>query len=107
LYFKQAMENAGQWAAVEPKVARADSVRAALALVERGEATLGVVYGTDAAITKKVKILGTFPASLNDPIVYPFALIAGQDTPAARAFLDAVKGSEAKAVFAKYGFKVD
>lgn len=107
LYFKQAMERSGQWAAVEPKVARADSVRAALALVERGEVPFGVVYGTDAAVSKKVKVVGVFPATMHDPIVYPFALIAGHDTPAARAFLETLKGEAAKAVFTRFGFKVD
>ncbi|MCR6630971.1 MAG: molybdate ABC transporter substrate-binding protein [Magnetospirillum sp.] len=107
LYFKQAMERANQWKAVEPKLARAESVRAALTLVERGEAPIGVVYATDAAISKKVKVVGTFPASLHDPIVYPFALVTGKETPAAKAFLDYVKTNESKGVFAKYGFKVN
>lgn len=107
LYFKQAMERSGQWKAVEPKIAGADSVRAALALVERGEAPLGVVYATDAAVSKKVKVLGSFPASMHDPIVYPFALVAGRPNPAAKAFLEYVRGDSAKGVFAKYGFKVN
>lgn len=107
LYFKQAMERAGQWPAVEAKVARADSVRAALAFVERGEVPFGVVYATDAAVSKKVKVVGVFPDTMHDPIVYPFALIAGKETPAAKAFLDYVRGPTAKGVFAKYGFKVN
>lgn len=107
LYFKQAMERAGQWPAVERKIAGAESVRAALALVERGEAPLGVVYATDAAVSKKVKVIGAFPDSMHAPIVYPFALIAGKETPAAKAFLDFVRGDAAKGVFAKYGFKVN
>ena len=107
LYFKQAMERAGQWAAVAPKVAAADSVRAALAFVERGEVPFGVVYATDAAISKKVKVVGTFPDTMHDPIVYPFALIAGNETAAAKAFLDFIRTNESKGVFAKYGFKVN
>jgi molybdate transport system substrate-binding protein len=107
LYFRQAMERSGQWGKVEPKVARTDSVRAALAFVERGEAALGVVYATDAAVSKKVKVIGTFPATMHDPIVYPFALVAGEDSAAARAFLDYVRGNAAKGVFARYGFKVN
>lgn len=107
IYFKQAMERANQWKDVEPKVARADSVRAALALVERGEAPLGVVYETDAAISKKVKIVGAFPGTMHDPIIYPFALIAGQEKPAAKAFLDYLKTNEAKGVFVRYGFKIN
>ena len=107
IYFKQAMERAGQWAAVDAKLARADSVRSALAFVERGEATLGVVYATDAAVSKKVKVVGVFPDTMHDPIVYPFALIAGKETPAAKAFLDFVRTNESKGVFARYGFKVN
>lgn len=107
LYFKQAMERNGQWSKVAPKIAAADSVRAALAFVERGEAPLGVVYATDAAVSKKVKVIGTFPDTMHDPIVYPFALIAGKETPAAKAFLETIRTPEAKGVFAKYGFKVN
>lgn len=107
LYFRQAMERSGQWQKVEPKIAGAESVRAALALVERGEAPLGVVYATDAAVSKKVKVVGTFPGTLHDPIVYPFALVAGKQSPAAKAFVDFVRTPEAKGVFAKYGFKVN
>ena len=107
LYFRQAMERSGQWKAVEAKIAGADSVRAALAFVERGEVPLGVVYATDAAVTKKVKVVGVFPETMHDPIVYPFALVAGKETPAARAFLEFLRGAEAKGVFVKYGFKVN
>jgi len=107
IYFKQAMERAGQWASVEPKLARADSVRSALAFVERGEVPLGVVYATDAMVSKKVKVVGVFPDSMHDTIVYPFALIAGKETAGARAFLDFVRSPEAKGVFAKSGFKVN
>lgn len=107
LYFRQAMERAGQWKAVEAKIAGTESVRAALALVERGEAPLGVVYATDAAVSKKVKVVGTFPGTMHDPIVYPFALVAGKETPAAKALLDFVRTDAAKGVFARYGFKVN
>jgi molybdate transport system substrate-binding protein len=107
IYFRQAMERSGQWKSVEPKVARTDSVRAALALVERGEVPFGIVYETDAAISKKVKIVGAFPGTMHDPIIYPFALIAGQEKPAAKAFLDYLKSAEAKGVFVRYGFKIN
>lgn len=105
-YFKAAMESSGQWAAVAPKVASADSVRAALTFVERGEVPYGVVYGTDAAVSKKVKVVGTFPDTMYGQIVYPFAQISGQETPASKALLDFVQSNEAKGIFAKFGFKV-
>jgi len=82
-------------------------VRAALAFVERGEAPLGVVYATDAMASKKVKVVGRFPATMHDPVVYPFALVAGRQTPSAHAFLDFVRSAEAKGVFARHGFRIN
>ncbi len=105
-YGKQALEKLGIWKDVEPKVARSKDVRAALTLVERGEAPFGVVYATDAAITDKVKVVGTFPEDTHPPIVYPAALVIGKDTPGAKSFLNLLKGKEARAVFEKYGFTV-
>lgn len=107
LYFRQAMERAGQWQKVSARIAATDSVRAALAFVERGEVPLAVVYATDAAVSKKVKVVGIFPDTMHDPIVYPFALIAGKESAAARAYLDNLRTNEAKGVFARYGFKVN
>ncbi len=104
IYGKQALEHLGLWKAVEPKVARSKDVRAALTLVERGETPFGIVYATDAAISDKVKIVGTFPADTHPPIVYPVALVKGKDTAVAKSFLDFLKTNEAKAVFKKYGF---
>ncbi|OJX68627.1 molybdate ABC transporter substrate-binding protein [Magnetospirillum sp. 64-120] len=106
LYFKKAMETAGQWDKVKGRVAAADSVRGALAFVERGEVPYGVVYGTDAAVTSKVKVVGTFPDTLYGQIVYPFGQVSGKETAGSKAFLQFVQSAEAKGVFAKYGFKV-
>ncbi len=106
IYGKQALEKLNAWESIKDKVARAKDVRAALALVERGEALLGVVYATDAAITDKVKVVGVFPEDSHPPIVYPAALVAGGETPAAKTFLDFLKTPEAKNVFEKYGFTV-
>ena len=105
-YGKAALENLGVWASVEANVVRGDNVRNALAFVERGEAAAGIVYATDAALTKKVVVVGTFPESSHEPISYPLAVLAGHDTPAARAFRDFLLGAEAKAVYRKYGFAV-
>lgn len=105
LYARQALEKLGQWAAVEPRLARAESVRAALALVEHGEAPLGIVYATDAAESRKVRVAAEIPESLHEPILYPVALVAGGDTPAARAFLGFLQSPEARAVFARHGFR--
>ena len=106
IYGKQALEALGVWQSVEGNVARASNVRAALVLVERGEAPFGIVYATDAAITKKVKVVGVFPENSHPPIVYPAALVAGHETPEARSFLEFLKTPQARAIFEKYGFSV-
>ena len=80
-------------------------MRAALALVERGEAPLGIVYKTDAAIAKDVKVLATFPEDSHSPITYPVALIRGHETPASIHCLAWLLGDEAGAIFSRYGFE--
>jgi molybdate transport system substrate-binding protein len=106
LYARQALEHLGLWDDVAPRLAAAADVRAALALVDRGEAPLGIVYATDAAIADGVAVIGTFPADSHAPITYPFALVAGEATPAARAFFDHLTGPEAAATLAAAGFTV-
>ncbi len=104
-YAKAALTKLGIWAKVEAKVASAENVRGALALVARGEAPLGVVYSTDAASEPKVKIVAAFPAHTHPAIVYAVALTnAGKDNPKAKAFLDFLMSEKARAIFAKYGF---
>ena len=107
LYAKQALENLGQWQPVQAKLARADSVRTALSFVERGEAPYGIVYATDAAISKKVKVVAAFPGNLHDPVVYPVGLVAGRNNAAAKAYVEFLKSPAAKEIFVKYGFKVN
>jgi len=104
LYARQALEKLGVWSAVQDRLARVDSPRAALALVERGEVPLGIVYTTDAAISPKVKVVGIFPADSHPPVVYPAALVAGPLPPSARAFLEFMGAPAAKAIWQKYGF---
>jgi molybdate transport system substrate-binding protein len=105
-YTQAALEKLGVWAEVQGKLAPADSVRAALTFVERGETPFGIVYATDAAMSDKVKVVGVFPEDSHPPVVYPVALIKGQDTAEAKAFLAFLQGAEAKAIFQKYGFAV-
>ena len=92
---------------VAPRLAATEDVRAALLLVERGEAPVGIVYGTDAAVSKAVMVAGTFPASSHDPVSYPFAVVKSGDTPEARALLTFLEGPEARLVFVQRGFKVE
>src|SRR4030081_2946182 len=103
-YAKAALEKLGAWQAAEPKFAMAESVRAALTLVARGEAALGLVYSTDAGVEPGVKVVGTFPADSHPAIIYPVAATttAKAETSDYLAFL---RSSAAKAILEKYGFK--
>jgi len=102
-YARAALAKLGSWTAVEPKMAMVDNVRAALALVARGEAALGIVYATDAKVEPNVKVVGTFPADSHPAIVYPVALTATAKPDAAR-YLDYLRSQAAKDIFDKYGF---
>ena len=102
-YAKAALEKLGAWQAAEPKFAMADNVRAALTLVARGEAVLGIVYATDARIEPGVRIVGTFPADSHPAIIYPVAATATAKAEAA-GYLAFLRSSEAKAILEKYGF---
>ena len=102
-YAKAALEKLGAWQAAEPKFAMADSVRAALTLVARGEAALGIVYSTDAKVEPGVKIVGTFPADSHPPIIYPVAATTTAKTEAAD-YLAFLRSSAAKTILEKYGF---
>jgi len=103
-YAKAALTALGVWSGVAAKVAPAENVRAAMALVERGAAPLGIVYATDARASKSVRIVGTFPATSHPPIRYPVALLKAsrhKDAVGFRAFLLSKQG---RAIFARHGF---
>jgi molybdate transport system substrate-binding protein len=102
-YAKAALDKLGIWKTVEPKVAMAENVRAALALVARGEAALGIVYETDAKIEPNVKIVGHFPAGSHPPIVYPAAQTIKAKPTAAR-YLAYLHSGTAVVGFERYGF---
>ena len=106
IYGKQALESLGAWASVAPKVARSKDVRAALVLVERGEVPLGIVYATDAAISKKVKVVAMFPVDSHPSITYPVALVAGKASTGAQTFIEFLKTQDAREIFEKYGFSL-
>ncbi|GBU13655.1 molybdate ABC transporter periplasmic binding protein [Enterobacterales bacterium] len=104
IYAKEALQKLGAWTTLEPRLARASDVRAAMALVEREEAPLGIVYGSDALASQKVKVVGVFPASSHKPVEYPMAVVKGHENPEVTAFYDYLKTPAASAIFKHYGF---
>ena len=102
-YGKAALERLGAWPAIAPHVVRAENVRAALALVERGAAPFGIVYATDARASPAVRVVGLFPATSHPPIRYPLARVKGGSAEA-EAFRRFLLGAEARATFGRAGF---
>jgi molybdate transport system substrate-binding protein len=102
-YAKAALEKLGVWDEVSRRVAAAENVRAALLLVARGEAPLGVVYETDARSERAVSVLDRFDAALHPPIVYPAALLRGSGAQGA-GYLAYLASAQAMALFEKHGF---
>lgn len=105
-YGKAALQKLGGWDKVRGRIAQADNVRAALLLVARGEAPLGIVYTTDAAAEPKVKVIATFPEDSHPPIIYPVAVTRDSSNPDAQSFLNYLRSADPRAAFEKQGFTV-
>lgn len=103
-YGKAALTALGVWPQVEAKVARGDSVRAALAFVERGEAPFGIVYETDAKASRGVRIVGVFPEGSHPPITYPVARLTSSTSAEAEGFRLFLISATGRALFQSYGF---
>lgn len=103
-YAKAAFENLGMWDALKSRTAEAENVRAALLLVARGEAPLGVVYGSDAKAEPRVRVLAVFPPGSHPLIVYPVARIRASTQPRAAEFVRWLQSPEASAIFRAHGF---
>jgi molybdate transport system substrate-binding protein len=103
-YGRAALEALGVWDSVKGRIVQAENVRAALLLVARGEAPLGIVYESDAVSDPSVTRVGTFPENTHPRIVYPIAVTSDSTKPAAYAFVDMLKTPEAHAVFEEQGF---
>ncbi|MBO9497839.1 MAG: molybdate ABC transporter substrate-binding protein [Novosphingobium sp.] len=103
-YGKAALLNLRLWEFAEDRLAPGENVRAALALVERGEAPLGIVYGSDAEASDKVRVVATFPDSSHPPILYPAAVLKAAKSADAQPFLEFLHGEAAQAIFARHGF---
>jgi molybdate transport system substrate-binding protein len=106
MYGKAALVSLGLWSSVAGQVAQVDNVRAALLLVARGEAPLGIVYASDANAEDNVSVIGVFPANSHPPIIYPAAVTAQSTHPRALPLLDYLSSDAARAVFVKHGFQV-
>jgi molybdate transport system substrate-binding protein len=105
-YAKAALISLGVWDSIEPRIVSADNVRAALNFVAKREVPLGVVYRSDAVSEPAVRIVDTFPDASHAPIVYPAAIVAEHDTPAARKLLALLRAPSSQAIFARHGFDV-
>ena len=105
-YARQALRALGWWPALKHRLAPAPDVRAALLYVERGECEAGVVYATDAAVSRRVRVAAELPDSLHAPIRYPAAVVAGRDSPAVRRLVRRLRSPGAAEVFRRHGFTV-
>ncbi|KAB7767502.1 molybdate ABC transporter substrate-binding protein [Xanthomonas maliensis] len=103
-YAAAALRHLKQWESLRPRLAEADSVRAALMLVARGEAPLGIVYGSDAQAEPKVRVVAVLPEDSHPPILYPVAALQGARQSEASAFVRWLASAPAKAIFARRGF---
>ncbi len=104
-YGRAALEGLGVWGEVAPKVARAENVRAALALVARAETPFGIVYRTDALAERRVRIVGEFARALHPEIVYPAAIVASSRSKIAYEYLRYLRSHAALAVWQRHGFE--
>lgn len=105
-YARTALEALGLWQALAPRAAESENVRAALLLVARGEAPLGIVYASDARAEPRVRVLATFPETTHPPITYPAARVTRSRHPAAVDFIAWLESAEAGAVFRDHGFSL-
>lgn len=105
IYAQQVLSSLGVWDDVRPHLAPTNNARSALALVERGEASLGMVYQTDAQSSDKVTTLTVFDASLHNTIHYP--LLRLTDKPSNQTFIDYVTSPTGKSILARYGFTTE
>lgn len=103
-YGMAALQRLGAWDAVAPRFVRAENVRAALALVERGAAPYGIVYATDARASAGVRVAGLFPAASHPPIRYPLARLKASTNPEAEGFRRFLLSREGRGIFVRYGF---
>ena len=107
IYAREYLERAGLWSAVQRKIVPLDNVRAALSAVESGDVEAGIVYQTDATISKKVRIAYRVPKQNAPAISYPVAVLrSSTQLPAAKQFVRYLQSAESRRVFQRFGFIV-
>ena len=107
VYSKAFLEKENLWAEIEPKVVPVDNVRAALAAVESGTIEIGMVFKTDAALSRKVKVVYEIPAATGPKISYPMAVVKdSKQVESAKKFVEYLSSDDAAKIFEKYGFIV-
>lgn len=107
IYARQALESMGLWDALSPLAVRMKDVRAALLLVQRGEAAAGIVYASDAQGDSRLRIAGIFPEDSHDPIRYGAAILKDGDREAAQRLLDFLRGQKSGEIFRRHGFRLE
>ncbi len=105
-YAKQAFTKLGYWDSLQKNIVTAANVRDVLSFVSRGEALLGVVFGTDAIADKNVTVVAEFPSNTHDDISYPVAVIKDNSNNEVKKLYNFLISDEAKKIYEKYGFKV-
>jgi molybdate transport system substrate-binding protein len=103
-YARASLQRLGAWDAVAPRVVRGESVRAALAFVERGAAPFGIVYATDAKASDRVEMVRVLPDDSHPPIRYPLARLKAATSPDAEPFRRYLLSGEGRAIFRRFGF---
>jgi molybdate transport system substrate-binding protein len=104
IYGRQWLENKGYWAEISPHLAETENVRAALALVSRGEVPLAVVYGSDALADPGVMVAYEIPPKWHDEIIYPAAIVKGRNVAHAIEFVEYLRSNKAAEIFRAHGF---
>ncbi|MPN32125.1 Molybdate-binding protein ModA [bioreactor metagenome] len=105
-YAEEVLKSLGILDVIKPKAVYGKDVKEVLTWVETGNADAGVVYGTDAKVSTKVKVIATASSDLHKPVTYPVAIIkASKKTDATKEFMSFLNSEKAKSIFEKYGFK--
>jgi molybdate transport system substrate-binding protein len=106
IYAKAALKNLGVWSSLSRRTARTSDVRGTLALIERYEVPVGIVYQSDVFASKHTKVLDTFPEQSHPPILYSLSIIKEHEAKAARRIFNFLQSANASAIFKKFGFSV-